>query len=85
MSLTFFIPMKFAFSSSERYACEGSGCLCLQAFLILALLMRYYEIFVYGSKTMRRVFWGVLFRWLAVVHTTADTKCRCLKTYSKNL
>lgn len=28
-SLIFFVTMKFAFSSSENYACEGSGCLCL--------------------------------------------------------
>ena len=28
-SLIFFITVKFAFSSSVHYACEGSGCLGL--------------------------------------------------------
>lgn len=66
----FFHTYEIRFSSSGRYACERSRCLGLQVFVIPALFMGYYEIFVYWSKAMGSVFCRLLFRWLDVVHST---------------
>ena len=68
--LIFFHTYEIRFSSSERYACERSGCLGLQVFVIPALFMGYYEIFVYRFMAMGSVFCRLLFRWLDVVHST---------------